>query len=141
MPYSLDIFSMLKSISIGEWYFTLFYHFKSYFIIYTIPFYNTFSISNFYFFILLIKIIYLHNKIIYIKTQIKTKPQICNHLLPPPPQTTYPNQNPWPHHHPMAKIQTNETHLCHHNKRHHHGNNTPTTTMQRNPQKIKEKSI
>ena len=114
---------------------------KSHFIIYTIPFYNTFSIPNFYFSILLIKIIYLHNKIIYIKTQIKTKTQICNHLLPPPPQTTYPNRNRWPRHHPTAKIQTNETYLCHHNQRHHHGNNTPTTTMQRNPQKIKEKSI
>ena len=121
---------------------------KNHFITYTIPFYNTFNIPNFYFSILLIKIIYLHNKIIYIKTQIKTKTQICNHLLPPPPQRTYPNRNPWPRHHPTAKIQTNETHichhethLCHHNQRHHHGNNTPTTTMQGNPQKIKEKSI
>ena len=113
---------------------------KSHFIIYTIPFYNTFNILNFYFSILLIKIIYLHNKIIYIKTQIKTKTQIYNLLLPPPPpQTTYPNRNPWPRHHPTAKIQTNETHICHHNQRHHHGNNTPTTTMQRNPQKNQRK--
>ena len=114
---------------------------KSYFITYIISFYNISNILNFYFSILLIKIIYLHNKIIYFKTQIKTKTQICNHLLPPPPQRTYPNRNPWPRHHPMAKIQTNETHICHHNQRHHHGNNTSTTTMQRNPQKIKEKSI
>ena len=67
-------------------YFTIL---KSHFIIYTIPFYNISSIPNFYFSILFIKIIYLYNKIIYIKTQIKTKTQICNHLLPPPPQTTY----------------------------------------------------
>ena len=52
---------------------------KSHFIIYTIPFYNPFSILNFYFSILLIKIIYLHNKTIYIKIQIKTTTQICNH--------------------------------------------------------------
>ena len=50
---------------------------------------------NFYFTIQHIKIIFLHNKIIYPKTQIKTKTQnqnhLCNHLLPPPPRRTYPN--------------------------------------------------
>ena len=40
-----------------------------------------------------------------------------------------------------AHVCHHETHLYHHNQRHHHGNNTPTTTMQRNSQKIKEKSI
>ena len=43
---------------------------KSYFINYTIPFYNTSSIPNFYFPILLIKIIYLHNKIIFLHNKI-----------------------------------------------------------------------
>ena len=46
---------------------TLFYHSKKSLYHYTIPFYNTSSIPNFYFSILLIKIIYLHNKIIYPK--------------------------------------------------------------------------
>ena len=71
---------------------------KSYFINYTIPFYNTSNIPTFIFPILLIKIIYLPNKIIYPKTQIKKKTQnpnhLCNHLLPPPPPpltSTYPN--------------------------------------------------
>ena len=46
---------------------TLFYHFKKPLYHYTILFYNTSSIPNFYFPTLLIKIIYLHNKIIYPK--------------------------------------------------------------------------
>ena len=41
---------------------------KSYFISYTIPFYNTPNISIFYFTMQHIKIIHLHNKIIYFKT-------------------------------------------------------------------------
>ena len=72
---------------------------KSYFINYTIPFYNTSNIPTFIFPILLVKIIYLPNKIIYPKTQIKKKKtqnpnHLCNHLLPPPPPpltSTYPN--------------------------------------------------
>ena len=48
-------------------YFTIL---KSYFINYTISFYNTSSIPNFYFPILLIKIIYLHNKIIFLHNKI-----------------------------------------------------------------------
>ena len=121
-PFAMEIFILqilgrksLRALALKNAILLYFTISKSHFIIYTIPFYNTFNIPNFYFSILLIKIIYLHNKIIYIKTQIKTKTQICNHLLPPPPQTTYPNRNPWPRHHPTAKIQTNETHLCHHN--------------------------
>ena len=57
--------NMIKSISIRKCYSILFYHSKNYFINYTISFYNTSSISDFYFPILLIKIIYLHNKIIF----------------------------------------------------------------------------
>ena len=44
---------------------TLFYHSKKSLYHYIIPFYNIFSIPIFYFSILLIKIIYLHNKIIF----------------------------------------------------------------------------
>ena len=43
----------------------LFYHSKKSLYYYTIQFYNIYSILNFYFPILLIKIIYLHNKIIF----------------------------------------------------------------------------
>ena len=50
--------------------FTLFYHSKMPLYHYTIPFYNTSSIPNFYFSILLIKIIYLHYKIIFIRNKI-----------------------------------------------------------------------
>ena len=50
--------------------FTLFYHSKMPLYHYTIPFYNTSSIPNFYFPILLIKIIYLHYKIIFIRNKI-----------------------------------------------------------------------
>ena len=50
--------------------FTLFYHSKIPLYHYTIPFYNTSSIPNFYFPILLIKIIYLHYKIIFIRNKI-----------------------------------------------------------------------
>jgi len=45
---------------------TLFFHLKKSLYHYTISFYNTSSISNFYFPILLIKIIYLHNKIYFV---------------------------------------------------------------------------
>ena len=54
---------------------TLFYHPKKLLYHYIIPFYNTTNIPKFYFPILLLKIIYLHNKIIYPKTQIKKKPK------------------------------------------------------------------
>ena len=74
---------------------TLFYHSKKPLYHYTIPFYNTSSIPNFYFPILLIKIIYLHNKIIYPQTQIKTKTQITicyhhHHEQPNPPLCSFP---------------------------------------------------
>ena len=61
-------------------------------------FYNIFSVTNFYFSILLIKIIYLHNKIIYLKTQIKTKTQIttCYHHHHEQPSTHQPITDPKP---------------------------------------------
>ena len=91
--FPISSFSLLciRALALGNATLLYFIISKNHFITYTIPFYNTSSISNFYFSILLIKIIYLHNKIIYIKTQIKTKTQIYNHLLPLPPQRTYPN--------------------------------------------------
>ena len=61
---------------------------KSYFINYTIPFYNTSNIPTFIFPILLIKIIYLPNKIIYPKTQIKKKNPKPKSSLQPPATTT-----------------------------------------------------
>ena len=59
------VFWVVKGINIKKCYSILFYYPKNYFINYIISFYNIFSISNFYFPILLIKIIYLHNKIIF----------------------------------------------------------------------------
>ena len=61
---------------------------KNYFINYTIPFYNTSNIPTFIFPILLIKIIYLPNKIIYPKTQIKKKNPKPKSSLQPPATTT-----------------------------------------------------
>ena len=98
---------------------TLFYHSKKSLYHYTIPFYNTSSIPNFYFPILLIKIIYLHNKIIFPPITIIysfflilsiQQPQILQktpsprayhrppplhytHLTPPPPPATH--NLPW----------------------------------------------
>ena len=67
-----------KSIHIWEFYPILFYHLKK-------SFYNLYHTilqysqhPNFYFTIQHIKIIFLHNKIIYPKTQIKTKTQITS---------------------------------------------------------------
>ena len=77
---------------------TLFYYSKKPFYHYTISFYNTSSIPNLYFLILLIKIIYLHNKIIYPKTQIKTKTQIttCYHHHHEQPSTHHRSQTHQP---------------------------------------------
>ena len=106
---------------------TLFYHSKKSLYHYTIPFYNTSSIPNFYFPILLIKIIYLHNKIIFPPITIIysfflilsiQQPQILQktpsphayhrppplhytHLTPPPPPATH--NLPWT---PKKKTQT-----------------------------------
>ena len=90
----------------------LFYHPKKPLYHYTIQFYNTSNIPNFYFTIQHIKIIFLCNKIIYPKTQIKSKTQItsttCCHRC-------Y-------HHHHEEHTQT-ETHGHHH----HHGNPPPSS--------------
>ena len=92
---------------------TLFYYLKKKpFYHYTILFYNIFSIPNIYFTIQHIKIIFLCNKIIYHKTQIKTKTQItlitCCHRHR--------------HNHHEEHTQT-ETHGYHH----HHGNPPPSS--------------
>ena len=89
---------------------TLFYYPEKPLYYYTIPFYNTFNIPNFYFTIQHIKIIFLRNKIIYPKNQIKIKTQITS--------TTY----------------------CHHHHHHHHEEHTQTethghATTPRQPQK------
>ena len=71
---------------------TIFYHLKKLLYHYTIPFYNTSSISKFYFPILFLKIIYP-------KTQIKTKTQIttCYHHDHEQPSTHRPiNPSPIP---------------------------------------------
>ena len=84
-----------ESIHIPKFYLILFYHSKKllYQLYHTILQYS--QHLNFYFTIQHIRITFLHNKIIYPKTQIKTKSQnpkqLCNHLLPPPPRRTYPN--------------------------------------------------
>ena len=70
---------------------TIFYHLKKLLYHYTIPFYNTSSISKFYFPILFLKIIYP-------KTQIKTKTQIttCYHHDHEQPSTHQPITDPKP---------------------------------------------
>ena len=90
-PYA----QVLRALALGNSNSTLFYHPKKPFYHYTIACYNISSISNFYFPILFIKIIYLHNKIIYPQTQIKTKTQIptCyhhRHKQPNPPLCSFP---------------------------------------------------
>ena len=70
---------------------TIFYHLKKLLYHYTIPFYNTSSISKFYFPTLFLKIIYP-------KTQIKTKTQIttCYHHDHEQPSTHQPITDPKP---------------------------------------------
>ena len=65
----------ITSAHISKFYLILFYHFKKLFyqLYYTILQY--FKYHNFYFIIQYIKIVFLHSKIIYHKTQIKTKIQ------------------------------------------------------------------
>ena len=67
---SIDVLGMVGLQALVPGNATLFYFtiLKSYFINYTIPCYNTFNILNFYFPILLIKIIYLYNKIIFLQS-------------------------------------------------------------------------
>ena len=73
--------SSRKALALENSNSTLFYYPKKPLYHYTISFYNISSIPNFYFPILLIKIIYLHDIIMYPQTQIKTKTQIttCYH--------------------------------------------------------------
>ena len=76
LPFIQISFSSLhKSIHISKFYLIIFYHLKKLFyqLYHTILQYS--QHSNFYFTIQHIKIIFLHNKIIYPKTQIKTKTQ------------------------------------------------------------------
>ena len=84
----------------------LFYNSKKSLYHYTIPFYNTFSIPNFYFPILLIKIIYLHNKIYFFFFSFfpifsSTFPQPLSPCLHYPVTTTAPPPCPPRHHCPL----------------------------------------
>ena len=90
---------------------TVFYHLKKLLYHYTIPFYNTSSISKFYFPILFLKIIYP-------KTQIKTKTQIttCYHHDHEQP-STHQLINPSPIPNPSTQITT-----CY-----HHDHEQPST--------------
>ena len=128
----------------------LFYHLKKLLYHYTIQFYNTSNIPNIYFTIQHIKIIFLCNKIIYLKTQIKTKTQItlitCCHrhrhnhheehtqtetyghtTTPQQPQKPQP-RNPWPPPSPWQPptFTTMNPHMTHNKNptpfHHHHGN-------------------
>ena len=93
-----QICKTLKASASRNYNSTLFYHPKKLLYHYIIPFYNTTNIPKFYFPILLLKIIYLHNKIIYPKTQIKTKTQIttCYHHDHEQPSTHQPITDPKP---------------------------------------------
>ena len=63
------------SIHISKFYHILFYHFKKLFYQLHHTILQYFKYHNFYFIIQHIKIVFLHSKIIYHKTQIKTKIQ------------------------------------------------------------------
>ena len=67
LAFSMPDTSALRASTSHNSNSTLFYHSKKPLYHYTIPFYNTSNFSNFYFPTLLIKIIYLRNKIIYCK--------------------------------------------------------------------------
>ena len=132
---------------------TLFYYPEKPLYYYTIPFYNTFNIPNFYFTIQHIKIIFLRNKIIYPKNQIKIKTQItsttyCHHhhhhhheehtqtethghaTTPRQPQKSQP-QNPWPPPSPRQPLTftTMNPHMTHNKNptpfHHHHHHDNP----------------
>ena len=94
----------------------LFYHSKEPLYHYTILFYNTSSIPNFYFPILLIKIIYP-------KTQIKKK-NPNHHLLPPS----------WHHHKQPSTHHRSQTHqsINNHSTNQTHQPNKPISTDQKN---------
>ena len=76
LPFiQISFSSSRKSIHISKFYLIIFYHLKKLFyqLYHTILQYS--QHFNFYFTIQHIKIIFLHNKIIYPKTQIKTETQ------------------------------------------------------------------
>ena len=86
-------------------------------------FYNIFSVTNFYFSILLIKIIYLHNKIIYLKIQIKTKTQI----------TTCYHHHDQPSIHHQSQTHQQPQHRSNPSSIQTHQPNKPISTNQKNP--------
>ena len=159
-PYfheNIQDFNLLLSIVRASAYrnsnFTLFYHLKKPLYHYTIPFYNTSSIPNFYFSILLIKITYLHNKIIYPKIQIKTKTQIttCYHHHHEQPSTYQPIIDPKPINPSTTTAPIKKTQPQHQKnpprhqgkKPNHHQANPPQhqpATTKKNPQKNHHRS-
>ena len=129
----LFIFCSERASALGNSNYTLFCHPKKLFYHYTIPFYNTSSIPNFYFPILLIKIIYLHNKIIYPQTQIKTKTQIttCYHHHHEQPSTI---PNPPTHQQPQHWSNTS---LIQTHQQPQHRSNPSTQQTHQHQSKIK----
>ena len=147
------LLSIVRASASRNFNFTLFYHLKKPLYHYTIPFYNTSSIPNFYFSILLIKIIYLHNKIIYPKIQLKTKTQITTYyhhhheqpstyqpIIDPKPinpsTTTAPIKNTQPQHQKNPPRHQGK-------KPNHHQANPPQhrpATTKKNPQKNHHRS-
>ena len=118
---------------------TLFYHPKKSLYHYTISFYNISNIPNFYLPILLIKIIYLHNKIIYPKIQIKTKTQIttCYHHHHEQPSTHHRSQihqqpQHWSNSSPIQTHQPNKPSAP--IKKTHHDTKNLATAPQNPPQ-------
>ena len=89
---------LLRAFAAGNTILSYFTISKIYFINYTISFYNTSNIPTFIFPILLIKIIYLLNKIIYPKIQIKKKN--------PKPKTQIISATTHHHHHQQVHTQT-----------------------------------
>ena len=147
------LLSIVRALASRNSNFTLFYYPKKPFYYYTIPFYNTSNIPNFYFSILLIKIIYLHNKIIYPKTQIKTKTQIttCYHHHHEQPSTYQPIIDPKPINPSTTTAPIKKTQPQHQKnpprhqgkKPNHHQANPPQhrpTTTKKNPQKNHHRS-
>ena len=104
---------------------TLFYYPEKPLYYYTIPFYNTFNIPNFYFTIQHIKIIFLRNKIIYPKNQIKIKTQITSTTAA---ATTTTKNIPKPKPMAMPPPHGNPRNLSPktHGHHHHHGNLSPS---------------
>ena len=126
------LLSIVRASASRNFNFTLFYHLKKPLYHYTIPFYNTSSIPNFYFSILLIKIIYLHNKIIYPKIQLKTKTQITTyyHHHHEQPSTYQPIIDPKPINPSTTTAPIKNTQPQHQKTHHDTKEKNPTTTKQ-----------